>query len=155
MKIEFHAMPTSTAAQFHHARQDDYGNPIDKVSSDGSFPCRLCCQHIPKGKSALILAYRPFAGTNPYAETGPVFLCAAPCTSWSKPERIPDFGSATYLLRGYCASEQIVYGTGQIVHSEAMGEYAKSLLRRAHIVWVDIRSARNNCFLGRLKRASH
>ena len=51
----------------------------------------------------------------PYAETGPVFLCADLCTVWS--DGVPPIltTSPDYLVKGYTADDRILYGTGAIV----------------------------------------
>ena len=52
----------------------------------------------------------------PYAETGPVFLCADLCTAWSD-DGVPQIltTSPDYLVKGYTADDRILYGTGAIV----------------------------------------
>ncbi|MEC8197925.1 MAG: DUF1203 domain-containing protein, partial [Pseudomonadota bacterium] len=47
--------------------------------------------------------------------------------------------------------ERIVYGTGQVTPTSDIAPYAETLLARADIAFVDVRSASNNCFLCRVK----
>ncbi|MFM2355423.1 MAG: hypothetical protein RLZZ528_1159, partial [Pseudomonadota bacterium] len=51
------------------------------------------------------------------------------------------------------ADERIVYGTGRVVPAGALADYAAGLLARDEIAFVDVRSARNNCFQCRITRA--
>ena len=49
------------------------------VSDGGDNPCRHCLREIEKGKDMLVLTHRPFGNVQPYAESGPIFLCAEAC----------------------------------------------------------------------------
>ena len=99
---------------------DANGQPPERGVSDGSGnPCRCCLRFIDEGDPMLILAARPFGSMHPYAELGPVFLHADGCETWSG-EGVPPVLTASpdYLMRGYDASERIVYGTGSIVPAD-------------------------------------
>ena len=61
--------------------------------------------------------------------------------------------SPDYLLKGYSAAERIVYGTGRVVAAGDIVDYAGRLLARDDISFVDVRSARNNCFQCRIVRS--
>jgi len=102
----------------------------------------------------LILAHRPFGALQPYAELGPIFLCADACDAYTGKALPPILRtSAGYLLKGYTADERIHYGTGKIVAPDDIASYAASLLDRAPIAFVDVRSASNNCFMTRITAA--
>ncbi|ERM00744.1 hypothetical protein Q644_04005 [Brucella intermedia 229E] len=63
--------------------------------------------------------------------------------------------SKDYLLKGYTENHRIKYGTGgKVVERDDLADYAADLLGRPEISFVDVRSARNNCFQLRIKRAS-
>ena len=149
----FNGMPIETAESYRTGSPDAYGNAPERHVSDGDAPCRCCLRPVPKGEEMLILAYRPFSALQPYAETGPVFLGAS-----SGPEGrsggapgVPEcLTSPDYLLKGYSAEERIVYGTGRITPLEEVETYADALLRRSDVAFVDLRSARNNCWQARL-----
>ncbi len=111
---------------------------------------RLCT----KGAEMLILAYRPFDHVQPYAVTGPIFLCADNCKAWGGTDVPPILKSSPeYLLKGYTADQRICYGTGKIVKNQNIVSYAEELLQRPDISFVDVRSARNNCFQVRIIRS--
>jgi hypothetical protein len=133
---------------------DAYGMPAERSVSDGQGnPCRSCLHQVPAGEGMLILAARPFPAPQPYAETGPIFLCEGACTPWAG-EGLPPVlrSSSDYLAKGYSAEHRIVYGTGKVVGREALAEYAEGLLSDPRVAYVDIRSSRNNCFLARITR---
>lgn len=147
---QVHGMPAATAAAYRSGGPDAYGNPPERQISDGTAPCRCCLGLIPKGGKMLVLAHRPFSSLQPYAETGPVFLCARPCTPGSTTDLTASLDSPDYLLKAYFADERILYGTGQITPTDGILSYADSLLARPDVAFVDLRSARNSCWLARL-----
>lgn len=133
---------------------DAYGQKAEQTVSDGAGnPCRSCLCNIPKGAAMLICAGRPFGDMQPYAETGPIFLCGDACAPWTG-EGIPPVltTSPDYLLKAYSADERIIYGTGQITLAKDISAVATGLLTRSDVAFVDVRSARNNCFQTRVKR---
>lgn len=153
--ITFHPLPTDVVAALRVGGTDAYGLPSEhSVSSGDGMPCRHCLGHVPKGAAMLIFARRPFGALQPYAETGPIFLCADDCAAFDS-EGLPPIltTSAGYLLKGYTADERIQYGTGKIMPPAEITSYAADLLTREEIAFVDVRSASNNCFLSRITRA--
>ncbi len=89
----------------------------------------------------------PFPTIKPYAEMGPIFLCANNCTPWRGTGIPPALQSSPdYLLKGYSADYRIVYGTGQITLAADIERMGTEILARAGVAFVDVRSARNNCF---------
>ena len=107
---------------------------------------------IPEGKGMLVLAHRPFGALQPYAETGPIFLCADPCEAGGGAELPEILASSDYIVRGYGADERIVYGTGGVVETARIPGRAEELLAMPGVAFVHVRSARNNCFQLRIER---
>ena len=156
-QLHFHPLPTAAIELLRAGGRDAYGLLPERVCARGeSNPCRHCLDFIPDGADMLILAYRPFTHLQPYAETGPIFLCADACAPWSA-KGVPPIltRSPAYLVKGYSESERIVYGTGKVVPAEDLEPYAEALLDRADVHFVDVRSARNNCFQVRITRHDH
>ena len=153
--ITFLPLPGDTVNALRNGGPDAYGCPPEKAVSDGDGnPCRHCLDFIPKGAEMLILAYRPFDALQPYAETGPIFLCAHDCRPWTGTGIPPMLDSPDYLLKAYTADQRIRYGTGKIVPKDEIAAYAAQLLARDEISFVDVRSARNNCFQTRIVRGT-
>lgn len=153
-KVKFLPLPTDNVSGLRKGARDAYDCAPEHVLSDGAGnPCRHCLNFIPKGSGMMILAYRPFDHAQPYAETGPIFLCADECEPWSGIEVPPILSSPDYLLKGYTEDQRIRYGTGKIVAKNAIATYASELLDNDDISFVDVRSARNNCFQVRIVRA--
>ena len=101
----------------------------------------------------LVLAHRPFPGPQPYAELGPIFLCAVACDAPKKGADFPEnLASPDYILRGYGADDRIVYGTGGVVPTDQIAAEAAVKLADPRVAYVHVRSARNNCFQVRIDR---
>lgn len=152
--IQYTALPTGIVRTLQAGGPDAYGaTPERAISDGGANPCRHCLREIPKGADMLILAHRPFDDLHPYAETGPVFLCADSCERGGG-SHLPDIlrSSPDYLIKGYSADDRIVYGTGAIVTSADLGARAHEILERSAVTYVHVRSSRNNCYLARIDR---
>lgn len=149
MHIRFEPMDTATADHLRSGGLDSNGNLPERKTSDGmGLPCRSCMKIVGKSEPYLVAAWRPFTKTHAYAETGPVFLHAEPCTADPMEHgQLPAFlQSPAYILRGYDADERIVYGTGGVIMLEAITTRIEELLNTPTVVAVHIRSSRNNCY---------
>lgn len=148
MHIHFQGLPSATVDQIRATGRDAYGQPIERrLAKEDGWPCRHCLGQTPPDQDMLILAHRPFETTNPYAETGPIFLCAQDCPAYEPSAEVPAvLRSPRYLVRGYDSAERIVYGTGQVIPTPEIADYAQTLLSQKEVAFVDIRSASNNCF---------
>lgn len=155
MTLTFLPMPTSAARAFQAEGPDAYGLPPERRVSDGDgVPCRHCLTFVPAGAAYLVLAYRPFPELQPFAETGPIFLCAEPCAAPQHAAAMPEIlSSPTYILRGYGTDDRIVYGTGGVVPTPSIPDRAAELLTRADVAYVHVRSASNNCYHLRIEPA--
>lgn len=147
-------------ANIRRGGPDAYGNPAEPAVSDGGgLPCRSCLCDIPKGADMLIMAARPFPDLQPYAETGPIFLCAD-CAPYEgggdKSQELPPVLASRKecLLKAYGADHRIIYGTGQITPTAQVARYCETLLSDPKVAYVDARSATNNCFTLRIKRCN-
>lgn len=152
--IQFTPIPTETARAYQAGGLDANGQPPERVVSDGGGnPCRHCLAPIPEGAGMLVLAHRPFPAPQPYAEIGPIFLCADACTAWHGASNPPALDSPDYIVRGYSAENRIVYGTGAVVPTGSIAAEAKARLDDPRVAYVHVRSARNNCFQCRIDAA--
>ncbi|WP_157019267.1 DUF1203 domain-containing protein [Mesorhizobium xinjiangense] len=157
MLIRYIAMPTERARAHQAGAVDAYGlRPERRISDGDGVPCRHCLKNVPRGKEYLILSYRPFDTLQPYAETGPVFLCAEACERAPETDVLPEMFRATpdYIVRGYDHDERIVYGTGAVIATHRICARAHELLAREDVAYLHMRSARNNCYQLRIERAA-
>lgn len=150
--MRFVAIPTDIVRAYQSGGPDANGQvPERKISDGGGNPCRHCLRMIPEGAGMLVLAHRPFPAPQPYAELGPIFLCADPCEAGGG-EAVPEIlASPNYIVRGYGADDRIVYGTGAVVPTARIREEAAARLADPRVVYVHVRSARNNCFQVRIE----
>ena len=151
--MRFTPIPTDVVRAYQSGGPDANGQvPERKVSDGDGNPCRHCLQMIPEGAEMLVLAHRPFPVPQPYAELGPIFLCADACEAGGG-EAVPEIlESPTYIVRGYGPDDRIVYGTGAVVATSALESEASTRLSDPRIAYVHVRSAKNNCFQVRVDR---
>ncbi|MBA5777085.1 DUF1203 domain-containing protein [Stappia sp. F7233] len=155
-RLRFQALATETVERYRAGEPDANGLAPERHPSAGQgYPCRHCLREIGEGNPFLVLAHRPFPTPQPYAEVGPIFLCAKPCDRHAESDEAPAMFLAweRLLLRGYGADDRIVYGTGKVVPTSELGDYARALLSRPEIAYVHVRSASNNCYQARIDRA--
>lgn len=149
----FTPIPTAQARAYQRGEPDANGQVPERATSDGAGnPCRHCLRMIPAGAPMLILAHRPFPAPQPYAELGPIFLCAEACPPGGG-AAVPEILAAPdYILRGYSAQDRIVYGSGAVVPTQRLTEEAARRFQDDRIAYLHVRSARNNCFQVRIER---
>lgn len=154
MTIHFTPIPTLIVRAYQAGGLDANGQTPERSVSDGDGnPCRHCLKMIPEGAAMLVLAHRPFPALQPYAELGPIFLCADACDAAIAGTDLPEMlTSPDYIVRGYGANDRIVYGTGGVVSTDQIAAQASSKLADPNVAYVHVRSARNNCYQVRIDR---
>lgn len=156
--MRFVAIPTDVVAAYRAGAPDANGQVPERQVSERQVavgagnPCRHCLGLIAEGAEMLVLAHRPFPAPQPYAEIGPIFLCAAPCAAGGG-EAVPAMlASPEYIVRGYGAEDRIVYGTGGVVATGAIVARAADLFADLRVRYLHVRSARNTCYQCRIER---
>ncbi len=153
MPVTFTPIPTAVVRAYQAGGADANGQTPERRLSDGDGnPCRHCLKSIPKDAEMLVLAHRPFPALQPYAELGPIFLCATNCKAGGDAVVPEILSSPDYIVRGYGADDRIVYGTGAVVPTERIVAEAEARLADPRVSYVHVRSARNNCYQVRLDR---
>lgn len=153
MILHFTPLPTAAVRALQAGGPDANGQPPERALSDGpGTPCRHCLRMIPQGAGMLILGYRPFPALQPYAESGPIFLCADPCPAGGGAALPEILASPDYILRGYSPQHRIVYGTGAVVPTGQILTEAAARLADPRVAYLHVRSARNNCYQCRIDR---
>ena len=149
--MRFNPIDTEIVRAYQAGGPDANGQvPERKLSVGDGNPCRHCLRNIPEGAGMLVLAHRPFPALQPYAELGPIFLCADACDAGGG-EAVPEvLDSPDYIVRGYGLDDRIVYGTGAVVPSGRIVAEAGARLADPKVAYVHVRSARNNCFQVRI-----
>ena len=151
--MRFNPIETTIARAYQAGGPDANGQvPERRLSDGGGNPCRHCLRMIPDGAEMLVLAHRPFPAPQPYAELGPIFLCADACEAGGGAGVPEILGSPDYIVRGYGADDRIVYGTGAVVPTARILDEAEARLDDPRVAYVHVRSARNNCYQVRIDR---
>jgi len=151
--IRFTPIPTDIVRHYQAGGADANGQTPERQLATGTGnPCRHCLRMVPEGAGMLVLAHRPFPAPQPYAELGPIFLCADACQAGGGTALPAMLASPEYIVRGYGADDRIIYGTGGVVPTPAIPERAAELLADPKVAYVHIRSARNNCYQVRIDR---
>jgi len=151
--MQFVAIPTGVARHYQGGGLDANGQVPERGGSDGGGnPCRHCLGMVPEGAEMLILAHRPFPSPQPYAEIGPIFLCAEPCDAGGGEVPPEMLASPEYIVRGYGMDDRIVYGTGGVVATAMIPARAVELFADPRVAYLHVRSARNNCYQCRIDR---
>lgn len=155
MSIKFIALASEEVTQLQNGKPDAYGLSPERTTSDGDGnPCRHCLEHVPNGAPMLILAYCPFPAPQPYAETGPIFLCGETCQRYDENNGTPPVLPAgkNILIKGYGSDDRIKYGSGKIIDAAHIKDEASTLFTDPTIAYIHVRSATNNCYTLRIER---
>ncbi len=155
MTVTFHALETEAVRALQAGGADANGQqPGRKTSDGGGNPCRHCLRDIAAGSDMLVLAHRPFRTIQPYAELGPIFLCADACERHVDDGALPPVLASRprFLLRGYTGDERIRYGTGGVVETPDLIDAAQRIFEDPEVTFVHVRSVQNNCYFCRIER---
>ena len=155
MPLKFNALPTDKIRSLQTGGPDANGLVPERTISNGhGNPCRHCLREIPYDKEMLIVAYRPFPTIHPYAEVGPIFLCAEQCERHPDSMTLPDMfqGWAKILVRGYSSDDRIRYGTGKVIDMNDLERVAEKIFEDSRVEYIHMRSASNNCYQCRIER---
>lgn len=153
---KFKALETDIVRHWQNGGKYVHGQvPDRRISTGKGSPRRHCLKDLPEGEEMLILAHRPFDGVHAYAETGPIFLCADPCTRGGGNSELPDIltTSPDYLVKEYSADERIVYGTSEVVATPEIQSKIADVFANPDVAFIHVRSARNNCYQLRIERS--
>ena len=154
MPLKYIALATDQVQRLRAGEPDANGQRPEVSVSDGDGnPCRHYLDEIEGGKSMLILAHRPFRAAQPYAELGPIFLCAEDCRRHPELDGIPGlYRDQEMLIRGYGFDERIIYGTGKIISMAVIDEEASRLFERSELSSIHVRSSSYNYYHFRIER---
>ena len=154
MKLAVRGIPSDGVDRIRRGGPDANGQPaLTRVAEGVANPCRHCLGLIAEGEKKLVMAYRPFAGLHPYAETGPIFLHTRPCEHYAS-ETLPIWFAFMdpAIIRGYGSDDWIRYDTGNVVPGAELTAACERILSDDTIAYVHIRS-KYNCFQCRVDRA--
>jgi hypothetical protein len=153
MHLSVRGIPSEEAERIRRGGADANGQPaLVRIAAGPANPCRHCLELIAEGEEKLVLAYRPFAALQPYAELGPIFLHARACERYDA-ARLPawfDFMDPA-IVCGYGSDDWIRYDTGDVVRGPEIGAACERILADPTVAYVHVRS-KFNCFQCRVDR---
>jgi len=155
MKFKYHPLTPHQVNDYRLGVADANNQLPEALTSDGSgLPCRCCLTDIEKDEPCLLIGHRPFPKTDPYAETGPIFIHKNHCPSFSE-SGIPPIISTRkkVLIRGYARNNRIVDGTGKVVKTQNIEEEFTQILTHELVNYLHVRSVTNNCYFCRVELA--
>ena len=148
------ALPPARLATIRREGQDDQGNvAISRIDEGGGAPLRCCLRNSRPGERILLVAYSPFDGPGPYAETGPVFIHADPCPGYPDVTAYPkEFRSRQQVFRTY-RSDGTIAG-GRLVDPDDSHETAiAELLADPEVAYIHSRNVVFGCYMFAIHRA--
>ena len=154
MRLSVRGIPSEYVDHIRHGGPDANGQPaVVRMTQGPANPCRHCLQLIAEGEEKWVLAYRPFASAQPYAEVGPIFLHKQGCPRYDS-ENLPAWFAYLQpaLIRGYGHDDWILYETGEVLAGEKLTQACLKILADSKVAYVHIRS-KFNCFQCRVDRA--
>ena len=146
-KLIFEAIPPAKLQEIRAAGADEAGNPLAvQADTAGGSPLRCCLRESAPGERVLLIAYTPPGTDGAYAERGPVFIHAEPCSGYLTPGRYPPaLSHRQQVVRAYDQDGRIADG---VLVSD--GEHAitviRGLLARPDVTLVHLRNVGYGCY---------
>jgi hypothetical protein len=145
--LVFEPIPPATLQEIRAAGVDEAGNRLTVWTDPaGGNPLRCCLRESVPGERVLLIAYTPPGTRGPYAERGPVFIHAEPCSGYLTSDRYPPgLRHRQQVVRAYDHEGQIADG---ILVSD--GEHAMTvigeMLARPDVALVHLRNVGYGCY---------
>lgn len=153
MRLAIRGISSDEVDRIRSGGVDANGKPALVRRAEGvANPCRHCLGLIAEGENKLVLAHRPFAALQPYAECGPIFLHEGRCERYEG-DTLPAWFRFMdpAIVRGYGSDDWIRYDTGQVVPGPEIAATCKRILGDDTVAYVHVRS-KFNCFQCRVDR---
>jgi hypothetical protein len=143
----FEPIPPAELQQIRAAGLDEAGNRLAvQVDTGGGSPLRCCLRESAPGEQVLLIAYTPPGTRGAYAERGPVFIHAGPCSGYLTPDRYPPaLSHRQQVVRAYDQDGRIADGVLASDGDHAMAVIGE-LLGRADVALVHLRNVGYGCY---------
>ena len=146
-RLIFEPIPPATLQEIRAAGADEAGNRLAvQADTAGGSPLRCCLRESAPGERVLLIAYTPPGTRGAYAERGPVFIHAEPCSGYLAPDRYPPaLSHRQQVVRAYDQDGRIA---GGVLAND--GEHAmtviRGLLARPDVPLVHLRNVGYGCY---------
>jgi hypothetical protein len=142
------AIPPAVLERVRARGRDDFGNRLEITinQDDGGAPLRCCLREAAVGESITLIAYQPATCGGPYAEVGPVFIHAEPCSGYPQTSAYPEgFRHRPQLFRAYGPTGRQVHN--QIVEPGEQEAVIGRLLARPDVDFIHSRNLLAGCYM--------
>jgi uncharacterized protein DUF1203 len=146
-RLIFEPIPPARLDEIRAAGTDEAGNRLTaQADLTGGSPLRCCLRESAPGEQLLLIAYTPPGTRGAYAERGPVFIHAQPCSGYLTPDQYPPaLSHRQQVVRAYDTEGRIADG---VLASD--GEHAMTvigeLLARPGVTVVHLRNVGHGCY---------
>jgi hypothetical protein len=150
----FRIVPLSqeVAQGARQSRRDSFGNALSVLRDGQPHQCRFCLQMSLADEGVILLAYRPFADSQPYAEVGPIFVHEKDCDAYQDAGAYPPgFPRKAVVLRAYNDRDQIV--GAQAVGERQVEEVIAEMFDDQKTAYLHARNLGYGCYMFRIDRA--
>ena len=121
------------------------------VDSPTGYPCRHCLRWAQPGEQAVLFPYASIAPGRPYAESGPIFVHAAPCERYQATDEFPAAFREGRVIRAYDRQQNMI--AGEIVNGREPETVVEKLFDNPETEFIQVRSADRGCYTFRIERA--
>jgi hypothetical protein len=154
VRLIFEPIPRAALDRIRAAGVDETGRTVTvQVDKAGGSPLRCCLRESAAGEELLLLAYTPPGTRGAYAERGPVFIHAQPCSGYlTAGQYPPGLHHRQQVVRAYNYEGQIADGV-----LARDGEHALSVIRdllgRPDVALVHLRNVGYGCYNFAVRRS--
>lgn len=150
---KFRVIPLSREAARRHrlAEALESGGSLPR-NDDNRHQCRSCLGLTLPGEDCLLFSHSPFPRSQPYAESGPIFIHRRECTPYAATGEFPAaFRRLDLVLRAYGETDEIVDAARagdrpvETVIAEQFGNPA--------VAYLHVRNTAYGCYICRIERA--
>ena len=145
-------LPTEVAESARRAAEAGAADHAVVIpDSPTGYPCRHCLRFAKPGERMILFSYAAIPRGHPYSESGPIFVHAEPCESYSTTHEYPDDLRRGRAFRAYNASYDMI--DAEVANGSEPEAIVDKLLRNPDTAFVDARSVTHGCYTFRIERA--
>lgn len=140
------------AEEARRSRVDAFGHGLVERRDAERHQCRSCLRLTEPSEPYLALLHRPFESSQPFAESGPVYLHARACEPYARPGEWPEeFPREEVVLRAYGPGHEIA--DARFVGRRPVEQVVAELLADPGTAYLHARNATYGCYMFRVERA--
>lgn len=152
--LEFRIVPLSTEIADAARRAADGGasdHAVIAADSVTGYPCRHCLRWALPGERMILFPFAAIPAGRPYAESGPIFVHAKPCQSYSKTREYPEPFRNGRVLRAYNSKQNMI--DAEVVNGNEPEAIIEKFLQNPETAFVHVRSVSHGCYTMQVERA--